>query len=370
MNYLFLFQKYFLTNKLKKKEKTKYKFNLNFLMEAYSNLKESYTRSELEILNNFKIYCANKKLEYRTDLYTNDFLIKFLRAKKYKMEESYQMFTKYLKFSIEYNIENINKVEFPNIEKIKIFYPHGFHKTTKTGNPIFIQNLGEIKINDINRLLPDKKLNQYIINLLEIMKYKIFPKCSITFNKPIDRIFCIVDLLGLTTSLMNKKIIHFLNTQLSICQNYYPGILDGLYFVNTGFIFKILWSTCKYFYDESTRRRIQLLGFDYKNQLLEKVSSENLPKFIGGDCNCDPYGCIFSEAGPWNNNNKDNKSNNNNSFIGIIHSQKNNEIYEHLTLKSNAKNSIKSNEEKIKEISENDDIQNVNNNPMNHMNEI
>jgi hypothetical protein len=27
---------------------------------------------------------------------------------------------------------------------------------------------------------------------------------------------------------------------------------------------------------------------------------QNLPKFLGGECECQPYGCIFSNAGPWN----------------------------------------------------------------------
>ena len=355
-------------------------------MEPYSNLKESYTRSELTILNNFKDYCANKNLEYRFDIYTNDFLIKFLRAKKYKMEESYKMFVNYLKFANEYNVININEVEFPNIDKIKIFYPHGFHKTTKTGNPILLQNLGEIKIDDINKLLPDKLLNQYIIFLLERMRNKLFPKCSIASNKPIDRVFCIIDLLGLTTSLMTKKIYNFLNTQLSICQNYYPGILDGLYFVNTGLLFRALWSTCKYFYYEETRQKIKLLGFDYKPKLLEKVSPSNLPKFIGGECNCDPYGCIFSDAGPWNEdseikNDYDSgyRKKDNLGFMDMINRKETNDIYEQLTLKSKIKDlneGKKIEDEKIDELGGNDlnnnnnENNNINNEQMNHMNEI
>ena len=33
---------------------------------------------------------------------------------------------------------------------------------------------------------------------------------------------------------------------------------------------------------------------------MKKIEYENLPKFFGGLCNCQPYGCIFSNVGPWN----------------------------------------------------------------------
>ena len=48
------------------------------------------------------------------------------------------------------------------------------------------------------------------------------------------------------------------------------------------------------------KRKNKILGFDYKAELLKKIKYENLPKFFGGLCNCSPYGCIFSNVGPWN----------------------------------------------------------------------
>ena len=99
---------------------------------------------------------------------------------------------------------------------------------------------------------------------------------------------------------MNKSILNFVIKQMNIVTNYFPGILGGLYFINTGLIFRGIWATCKYIYNAQTRNRIKLLGFQYKNELLKRVKEENLPKFIGGYCNCDPYGCLFSNVGPWN----------------------------------------------------------------------
>ena len=108
--------------------------------------------------------------------------------------------------------------------------------------------------------------------------------------------------MGLTTSLMSKEIYNFIKKQINIVSDIFPGILGSLYFINTGLIFRGIWSTCKYLYDYRTRNRIKLIGFQYKNDLLSKIDEKNLPKFFGGLCNCDPYGCLFSNEGPWNAN--------------------------------------------------------------------
>ena len=131
----------------------------------------------------------------------------------------------------------------------------------------------------------------------------------------IDKVFCIIDLLGLTTSLMSKKIYYFIKKQIDIVTNYFPGILGSLYFINTSLIFRTFWTGWKYLYDYRTRNRIKLLGFQYKDELLKKISEKNLPKFFGGLCNCNPYGCLFSNEGPWNNEIKVKKEKN---YLAII----------------------------------------------------
>ena len=255
---------------------------------------------EIHALIKFKENCALSGLEYRFDLYNNDIILRLLRSRKYNINETYKAFIEFINFTKKYDAFNIQVSIFPNMDKIRLFYPHGFHKTTITGEPVFIQMLGEMKISDINRLLPEPLLTQYIIYKINEADKIIFPKCSEKFGKKIDKIFSVIDLLGLSTSLMNKQIMDFINKLTSVCSNYFPGIMESMYFVNTSLIFRSIWAPCKYLYEYETRERIYLLGFDYKKELLKKIDIQNLPKFFGGMCNCQPYGCIFSNIGPWN----------------------------------------------------------------------
>ena len=93
---------------------------------------------------------------------------------------------------------------------------------------------------------------------------------KIKLKKNINKIYCVVDLLGLSTSLMNKQIMDFINKLINVCSKYYPGIMEELVFVNTSLVFRSIWAPCKYLYEYETRQRIKLLGFDYKSELLKK----------------------------------------------------------------------------------------------------
>ena len=271
------------------------------------NFSDSINGEEIESIKRLKEYCQRMNLIYDTNVYNDNLLLRLLRSCRYAIKNTYKKLVNYIKFSQDYDIFKVHLVKFPNIDKIKLFYPHNYHKTTLLGEPIFIQMLGQLKINDINRILPEPLLTKYIVFKLNELENIIFPKCSAKYNRTINKVFCIVDLLGLTTSLMNKNILNFVMKQMNIVTNYFPGILGGLYFINTGLIFRGIWTTCKYIYNVQTRNRIKLLGFQYKSELLSKIKEENLPKFIGGLCNCDPYGCLFSNEGPWNEEEKEDK---------------------------------------------------------------
>ena len=279
------------------------------------DIKEELNSEDMKLLNTFKNYCLKTNFKYDTDIYSDILVFRLLKSSNFNLKNAQQKLINYIKFSLDFHIFDIKLQDFPNLDKIKLFYPHNFHKTTFTGEPIFIQILGELKINEINKILNEPLLTKYIVYKLQELEKIIFPKCSEKYKIKIDKVFCIIDLLGLTTSLMSKKIYYFIKKQIDIVTNYFPGILGSLYFINTSLIFRTFWTGWKYLYDYRTRNRIKLLGFQYKDELLKKISEKNLPKFFGGLCNCNPYGCLFSNEGPWNNEIKVKKEKNYLAFI-------------------------------------------------------
>lgn len=106
-------------------------------------------------------------------------------------------------------------------------------------------------------------------------------------------------------------------------QRYYPETLNRLFLVNAPSAFVMVWKIVKGWLDPGvsliailstnqlnathtsivllqTIDKIQILGKDYKQVLLEHIEAENLPDFLGGTCTCDhmPGGCVPSQSTP------------------------------------------------------------------------
>ena len=76
-----------------------------------------------------------------------------------------------------------------------------------------------------------------------------------------------------------------------------------MFIINAPWMFTGVWAIVKGFLDERTRNKIKILGGGYKKDLHEIADPQMLPDFLGGTCKCEHIqgGCMYSNAGPWNN---------------------------------------------------------------------
>ena len=92
---------------------------------------------------------------------------------------------------------------------------------------------------------------------------------------------------------------NFIKHNVEITQNYYPELLGQAIVINMAFILKAGWAIIKKFLDPVTNAKVIVTDSDYTTTLLKYIDIENLPKFLGGNCECLPKGCIFENRGPW-----------------------------------------------------------------------
>lgn len=123
------------------------------------------------------------------------------------------------------------------------------------------------------------------------------PACSRKFGYLLETSTSIMDAKGVSLG-MAPSVYGYLQQASAISQNYYPERMGKFYIINAPWGFSTVFSMIKSFLDPVTVAKIHVLGGSYKSELLAQIPAENLPKVLGGTCDC-PGGCMFADLGPW-----------------------------------------------------------------------
>lgn len=76
--------------------------------------------------------------------------------------------------------------------------------------------------------------------------------------------------------------------------------MGQLAIINAPSSFTFIWSIVKPWLAKETVEKVDILGKDYREVLLQIVDGDNLPASLGGSCTCSSAGgCDLSSAGPW-----------------------------------------------------------------------
>lgn len=203
------------------------------------------------------------------------------------------------------------KFDFSEIDEVRKYYPHGYHKTDKNvclliyftqGRPIYIELTGQFKLTELFKVTTEERMMKYYVKEYErLMKYR-FTACTKAFGKlPIEQGMTILDVNGVGVFTLTGQVRGFLKIATNIAQNYYPEMLGTMMLVNASYFFSAVWAIVRPFLDEKTASKIQVERSGYLKKLLEYIDKENIPDFLGGECKCEAFGgCLWSDIGPWN----------------------------------------------------------------------
>ncbi len=83
--------------------------------------------------------------------------------------------------------------------------------------------------------------------------------------------------------------LNVLRRKIAIDEEYYPGLVDRIFFVNAPFHFSVIWAIFKPLVGADTINKIQILGSNYRDALRAVIADDQLPVEYGG----------LNEAFPW-----------------------------------------------------------------------
>jgi len=143
-----------------------------------------------------------------------------------------------------------------------------FHGRTKTGSPIIV-----VRVVNFN---PKKMTNgaDSLVRLNVWVMDQVWKQNPHTQNCTL-----LVDCQGLSlTSLPYDAIRAVAN----MYNSYYPEVLFREFLINTPWLFRTAWAWLKPLLEESTRKKISILGSDYQSTLLEYILPDQLQVAYGG----------------------------------------------------------------------------------------
>jgi hypothetical protein len=230
--------------------------------------------------------CADDVLMYR-----------FLKGYKLNADAASKAFNATLLWRRKHKLDDLRPIackmdqkDWPFSDKMSRIYPNNFyHHKDRIGRPVCIELTGRAKPDLVTKLLKIDEVSSYYYHHME-HKAEIL-KTESEKSGHVVRICQIMDLSGLSTKHLNMAGIKYFQHVIEFTQHHYPENTGNAYICNPPWMFSLAWKIVKPWLTEQTLAKIIILGDNYKEELRKVVDPANLPKFLGGDCECQG-GCV------------------------------------------------------------------------------
>ena len=144
--------------------------------------------------------------------------------------------------------------------------------------------------------------------LMEYQVRVLFPRASARAGRPIDRMTNVLDLEGLSLSVLaHRRALGVFKEVQRIDQSYYPGLLHRTYVVNAGPVFRAAWRVLQVVFPAQEKRKMVVVPRQKERKrevLAHAIAEEWIPASV---CDCTgarkgkgggpPYECISGPKG-------------------------------------------------------------------------
>jgi len=200
---------------------------------------------------------------------------------------SVEKFREFLKWRKELKVDQILETKFDKETDFRKFWPGGLHGVTKQGRPIYVERVGKIDpVNLMGTFNIEQLINFHTQTMERLQKVK--DDISARNGRTMYKHLVILDLDGLGYAHMGNQFYEPMKRFVNIDQYYYPETLHKMVIVNAPWIFKMAWKIVKPWIHPITRERIKM-GHEH---LLELIDEDQLPRFLGGKCQCVGGKCL------------------------------------------------------------------------------
>jgi len=211
-------------------------------------------------------------------------LLRFLRARKYNVKRAAAMWTAAQAWRKELDMDNLLATPDPNQKMFQCKCPHTNHGVGYEGNPVYIERTGMVRVNEMLKVVTE---DQVVGRHLRYMEHTADRMAihSHMLGRNITKGIMIHDLAHVRYAVETAGLRIFKRT-VSVDQSYYPERLHHAFIINAPLSLRAAWKAVQPLLDANTSRKIEILGSNFKDRLLEFIPPSQLPRHYGGLCEC------------------------------------------------------------------------------------
>ncbi|KAJ1954695.1 hypothetical protein EC988_002291 [Linderina pennispora] len=210
-------------------------------------------------------------------------LLRFLRARKWKVEDALNMMLSCLKWRLDEDIVALNWEGESRLNYALLQRGIGaIHQTDRIGQPVLYI---PVKKND-PKAQPQDHMLDYTVYLMEVTRLFLHP--------PIEKVCLVFDTTDMSLANMDWT---FFKTFLHYLEHYYPECLGLVLIYNASWVFNTLWKAVRPMLDPVVASKVQFAST--KEDVLKFIPEEHLPTALGG---ADPW--VFKYTPPVADENK------------------------------------------------------------------
>ncbi|XP_068643281.1 phosphatidylinositol/phosphatidylcholine transfer protein SFH9-like [Aristolochia californica] len=208
--------------------------------------------------------------------YPIETLIRFLKARDWNVSKSHKMLVDCLNWRMQNEIDTILAKPIVPVDvyrAVRDSHLVGLSGYSREGLPVIAVGVGQSTFDKAS-------VHYYVQSHIQINEYRdcvVLPSATKKYGRYIGTCVKVLDMTGLKFSALNQ--IKLLTVISTIDDLNYPEKTDTYYIVNAPYIFSACWKVVKPLLQERTRRKVQVLQGNGREELLKIMDYTSLPHF-------------------------------------------------------------------------------------------
>ncbi|KAM4808893.1 SEC14-like protein 2 [Rhinophrynus dorsalis] len=208
------------------------------------------------------------------------FLLRWLRARCFNLQKSESMLRKHVEFRKHLDADNVLEKWQPP-EVVQKYLSGGLCGFDREGCPIWYDVIGPLDPKGLLFSASKQDLMKTKMRDCEVL-HRACREQTDKLGRKVEEVVMIYDVEGLGLKHLWKPAVELYGEVLTMFEDNYPEALKRLFVIKAPKLFPVAYNLIKHFLSEDTRRKIMVVGDNWKEVLQKYIPAEELPKYYGG----------------------------------------------------------------------------------------